>query len=96
MDLQIFEKLVFPDATVNTGSFTIASNPVNPSISPATLALELGLTGGDYFAYPVNENVSYKSSGDTESFDSTLVYNYLKKHYLKMYLIEHHLLYYLL
>ena len=81
LDLQVFEQLVFPDAKLNVGSFTIVSNAVNPGDTPAQLAVDLGFTGGDYFAYQVNEEV------ETETlFSVTKVFDFLKKHYLKMYL----------
>lgn len=81
LDLNVFEQLVFPDANLNAGSFTIVANSVDPSATPAELAVELGFTGGDFFAYQVNEEVVSETLLSVD-----MVYDYLKKHYLKMYL----------
>jgi hypothetical protein len=81
LDLLTFEQIIVPDATLNAGSFTIVTNTVDPSATPAELAVELGFTGGDFFAYQVNEEVVSETLLDVD-----MVYDYLKKHYLKMYL----------
>jgi hypothetical protein len=75
------EQLLFPSATKNTGSFTIVSNAVNPSQTPHQLAVALGYTASTFFAYQVNEEVEYE-----ELFDVTLVYDYIRRHYLRMFL----------
>jgi hypothetical protein len=74
VDFQTFEQIIFPDSNVNKGAFTIinAANPVG-------LANDLGYLGA--FAYQVNEEVDYE-----ELFNISLIFNNLKKHYLKMYL----------
>ena len=74
-----YEQFSVPDSVLNTGSFTIAN-----AASPATLATNLGYTTGGgswYWAYEVVEEVVYE-----EIFDVSIIYDYLKKHYLKMYL----------
>ena len=74
-----YEQFSVPDSVLNTGSFTIAN-----AAAPATLATNLGyITGGGswYWAYEVVEEVAYE-----EIFDVSIIYDYLKKHYLKMYL----------
>jgi hypothetical protein len=84
IDLQTFEQLSFPDSNLNKGSFTVVTNSVNPSQTPQQLATALGYTstaGDQYFAYQVNENTTYEFISDV-----TLVYNYLLRHYLKLYL----------
>jgi hypothetical protein len=80
VDLQVFEQLLFPTSESNVGTFTIVSNSVNPLDSPNELANELGFVGSTFYAYQVNEEVVY------EEIDTTLVYDYLTKHYLRMYL----------
>jgi hypothetical protein len=74
IDIQTFEQLIFPNSTNNTGAFTIV-NATNPGL----LANQLGYPGA--FAYQVNEEVEFE-----ELFDISLIFNNLKKHYLKMYL----------
>jgi hypothetical protein len=84
IDLQTFEQLLFPTSESNMGSFTIIANSVNPSQTPQQLATSLGYTsvsGDQYFAYQVNEEVTYEYLTDV-----SLVYNYLLRHYLKAYL----------
>lgn len=74
-----YEQFSVPNSVLNTGSFTIAN-----AASPATLANNLGYaTGGGswYWAYEVVEEVVYE-----EIFGVSIIYDYLKKHYLKMYL----------
>ena len=71
------DQFIVPSATLNTGSFTVTNNS-------ATLATQLGYvntTGTYYWAYQVNEEVVYE-----EVNDITLIYDYVNRHYLKMYL----------
>ena len=75
IDIQTFEQLIFPSSNLNPGSFTIVD-----SGNPAGLANSLGYPAGN-FAYQVNEEVIYE-----ELFNVDLIYNNLRKHYLKMYL----------
>jgi hypothetical protein len=88
VDLQVNEVLLFPNSVDNAGTFTIVANSVNPLDSATTLADDLGYpsTTGDYwYAYQVNEEVV----GEDLLIDEnpvTLVYDYLTKHYLRMYL----------
>jgi hypothetical protein len=81
LDLQVFEQISVPNATLNIGSFTIVSNAVNPLQTPSQLATALGFAGGNYFAYQVNEEVVFESL-----FDIGVVNDRVRKHYLKMYL----------
>jgi hypothetical protein len=74
IDIQTFEQLIFPNSNLNPGSFTIVD-----AVNPAGLANSLGYPGS--FAYQVNEEVEYE-----ELFNVSLIYNNLRKHYLKMYL----------
>jgi hypothetical protein len=78
LDLQYGDQFVIPGSTLNTGSFTNISG-TNDSLSATARATALGYSG--YFAYEVNEEVVYE-----ELTDVSLIYDYLKKHYLKMYL----------
>ena len=71
-------QFIVPGSTLNTGSFTNISG-TNDSLTPSARATALGYSG--YLAYEVNEEVVYE-----ELLDVSLIYNYLKKHYLKMYL----------
>lgn len=72
------DKLIFPTSTLNKGTYTIVANSVNPSQSSASLATDLGYSGS--YAYQVNENVT------DETINTEFVYDFNKKHYLKMYL----------
>ena len=69
------DQVIVPDSSLNTGSFTI----INAS-NPSTLAINLGYTMSCY-AYEVSENVN-----DEEISNITIIYNYLDKKYLRMYL----------
>jgi hypothetical protein len=83
IDLQVFEQLLFPTSESNKGTFTIVSNSVVPLDGPDALALKLGFVNTAtqfFFAYQVNEEVVF------EEFETSLVYDYLTKHYLKIYL----------
>jgi hypothetical protein len=74
-----YDQFIVPDSSINTGSFTI-TNASNPS----TLATNLGYTstvGAYYWAYEVSEEVAYE-----EVLNVSTIYDFLKKHYLKMYL----------
>jgi hypothetical protein len=75
-----YDQFIVPSSSLNTGSFTItdAANPAD------TLAADLGYTSGTgsyYWAYEVTEEVVYE-----ELSNVSIVYDFLKKHYLKMYL----------
>ena len=81
IDLQVFEKLQFPGSELNKGSFTIVQNAVNPLQTPNSLANSLGYAGSTYYAYQVNEEVEYELITEQK-----LVWDYLTRHYLRMYL----------
>lgn len=72
--LNVFDQISVPDSTKNLGSFTITSNS-------GTIANMLGFTASGYYAFQVNENTTSE-----DLFGIELVYDYLKKHYLLMYL----------
>lgn len=74
-----FDQFIVPDSTLNTGSFTITN-----AANPASLADDLGYTsvsGSYYWAYEVIEEVAYE-----EVLNVSTIYDFLKKHYLKMFL----------
>ncbi len=78
-ELTTSDQIIVPDSTKNTGAFTIFD-----SINPTALATALGYTSGVgayYWAYEVTEEVI-----DEEVLATSTIYDYLKKHYLKMYL----------
>jgi len=79
LDFQTYEQILFPGAQLNKGTFTIVTNAVDPLMTPNELANELGIPNG--FAYQINEEVEFEYLPE-----QNLVYNFLKKHYLKMYL----------
>ncbi len=81
VNLETAEQILFPSASKNTGSFTIVSNTVAPSQTPAQLAAALGYTASNFFAYQVNEEVEYE-----ELFDVSLIYDYVTRHYLRMFI----------
>ncbi len=81
IDLQVFEKLQFPGSELNKGAFTIVQNAVSPLQTPNSLANSLGFAGSQYYAYQVNEEVEYELITQ-----QTLVYDYLTRHYLRMFL----------
>lgn len=61
INLQVLEKVKFPDSSENTTTFTLVANTVNPTNqSPAQLATSLGFTGSNYIAYTVAENVTFE------------------------------------
>jgi hypothetical protein len=75
----VYDQFIVPNSTLNTGSFTIVN-----AATPATLATNLGYTSGVgayYWAYEVTEEVVYE-----EVMNVSTIYDFLKKHYLKMYL----------
>jgi hypothetical protein len=78
-DYGTYDQFSVPDSTLNTGSFTIAN-----SANSSTLATNLGYisaAGSYYWAYEVVEEVVYE-----EVLNVSIIYDFLKKHYLKMYL----------
>ena len=80
-NFSVYDQIIVPSSIKNTGSFTIidAANPYN-------LATLMGYTSapGSYFwAYEVSEEVVYE-----ELTLVTEIYDFLKKHYLKMYLLS--------
>ena len=81
IDLQVFEKLQFPGSELNKGAFTIVQNAVSPLQTPNSLANSLGYAGSTYYAYQVNEEVEYELITEQK-----LVWDYLTRHYLRMYL----------
>lgn len=87
INLTTFEQIYFPDAELNTGSFTIATNEVTAfnGKTPQQIAGLLGYGNGSgsskYYAYPVVEEVVYEQLTDV-----TRMYDYLVRHYLRMYL----------
>jgi hypothetical protein len=75
-----YDQFIVPGSSLNIGSFTItdAANPAD------TLAADLGYvssTASYYWAYEVTEEVVYE-----ELSNVSIIYDFLKKHYLKMYL----------
>lgn len=74
------EQIQVPSSSRNPGVFTILNDVVS-SLSPSALALALGFTGGNYYAYQVNEEVEPETL-----FNVDLVYNYNDRVYLKMYI----------
>jgi len=71
--LGALDQIYIPDSTSNLGSLVISTGTNDSSL--------LGFTASGYYAYQVAENLTYE-----ELFDKTKVFDYLKKHYLKMYL----------
>lgn len=86
INLATFEQLYFPDSTLNTGSFTLATNQVTAfnGKTPQQIAGLLGYGNGsnssEYYAYTVSEEVVFEQLTDVNR-----VYDYLVKHYLRMY-----------
>jgi len=82
LDLGLLEQISFPQSESNTGVFTIVENTVNRQASAVELAQSLGFTAsGNFFAYPVSENVTFEQLSNV-----TMVYNESDKHYLKMFI----------
>lgn len=79
LDLNVAEIIKFPASQNNTGTFTIVPNSVVVSDSAHQLAVALGFTGSNHFAYQVSENVIFE-----EISNVTMMYNINDKHYLKM------------
>jgi hypothetical protein len=79
LDFQTYEQVVFPGSTLNSGAFTILAQTQVGDYTPNELAIELDFPNGA--AYQVVEEVE-----EEILTDQTLVFDYLKKHYLKMYL----------
>ena len=78
----VYDQFIVPNSEKNTGTFTI----VNAN-SPSTLATSLGYVSG-YYAYEVSEEVVYEELSNVNT-----LYDYKKKHYLKMYLDNDNLLF---
>lgn len=74
------DQILVPGSSTNPGTLTILNDVVS-SLSPSALALALGFTGGDYYAYQVNEEVERETL-----FNVDLVYDFNDKIYLKMYI----------
>ncbi len=75
----VYDQIIVPDSTKNTGSFTITD-----AANPSALATSMGYVSGPgayFWAYEVIEEVVYE-----EVMSVSTIYNFLKKHYLKMYL----------
>ncbi len=73
------ENILFPSSTVNTGTFTVVNNSVNPSgQNAAQLATALGFTG--QYAYEVTEEVVY------EVLSTNIIFAIDSKNYLRMYI----------
>ena len=82
LDLQRLDQILFPVSVNNTTALTISQDTPNPSLSPATLAYNLGFTASNnYFAYPVSENVTYEQLTGV-----TIMYNTLETAAMKSYL----------
>ena len=78
------DQFIVPSAETNTGSFTVINNS-------SGLASSLGYTNTAtefYWAYEVTEEVAYE-----EVFGVSEIYDYVTKHYLKMYLDNNSILY---
>ncbi len=78
------DQFIVPSAELNTGSFTVVNNS-------SGLASQLGYTNTAseyYWAYEVTEEVVYE-----EKFSVSEIYDYITKHYLKMYLDNNSTLY---
>jgi hypothetical protein len=81
-NLSVNDVISVPSSSLNKGTFTILTGG---GAAAATLAAQLGYIGSGYYAYKVNEETVsetlFESNGQTG-----VVYNYLKKHYLRMYI----------
>ncbi len=84
-NLNVNDVVSVPSSVNNKGTFTILSGG---GVVASTLAVQLGYTGGDYYAYKVSENTT-----DETVFGASVVYDYLTKHYLRMYVDGSNLLY---
>lgn len=74
VSLNVYDQISVPASELNKGSFTITGNS-------GALASDLGFTASGYYAFQVSENVTYE-----QLFAVSTVYDYLVKHYLRMYL----------
>lgn len=74
------DQILVPGSSTNPGTLTIVNDAVS-SLSPSALAVALGFTGGDYYAYQVNEEVERETL-----FNVDLVYDFNDRIYLKMYI----------
>jgi hypothetical protein len=81
-NLSVNDVISVPSSSLNKGTFTILTNGGTVA---STLANQLGYIGSGYYAYKVSEETEsetlFMSNGQT-----SVVYNYLKKHYLRMYI----------
>lgn len=75
-DFSVYDQILIPGSTLNPGSFTIYD-----ATNPAALAASLGYTTNYSWAYEVSEEVVTE-----DLYNLGIIYDYLKKHYLKMYL----------
>ena len=82
MELNTFDKVIFPTSLSNKETFTIVNNTNNSGSveAPTALATALGFPG-TYYAYKVNENTTDETITGVD-----YVYDVNTKHYLKMYL----------
>ncbi len=78
-NLNVNDVVSVPSSTLNNGSFTILTGGGAVALSLAT-TLGYG-TGSGYYAYKVSEDTV-----DETLFNVDVVYDYLKKHYLRMYI----------
>jgi hypothetical protein len=81
LDLQVLDQILFPVSVNNTVALTISQDTPNTSLSPSALANALGFTVGNFFAYPVSQNVTYEQLTDV-----TIMYNTLETSAMKSYL----------
>lgn len=77
-NLDVNDVIVVPSSNLNKGTFTILSGG---GAAASSLANTLGYVGSGYYAYRVNEETQQETL-----FDVPVVYDYLKKHYLRMYI----------
>ena len=81
-NLSVNDVISFPYSSLNKGTFTILSG--GGSVA-TTLAGQLGYIGTGYYAYRVNEETESETLFDTNG-ETSVVYDYLKKHHLRMYI----------
>ena len=81
LDLQVLDQILFPASVNNTAALTISQDTPNPSLSPSALADALGFNVGNFFAYPVSQNVTYEQLTGV-----TMMYNTLETSAMKSYL----------
>lgn len=80
LDLGVLEQIKFPKSLNNQSTFTITTNNVVTSDTPVQLASKLGFVG-NYFAYPVAEDVTFEVLTKV-----TMMYNMLNQHYLQLFI----------